>query len=214
MSGMTDDDFNGTIQSMIDEGRNPKNADKSPPQVLFTLPQTKNQKEAERKQQVFANARQYSPQNLIDLAIQNPEWSPLQYAEYFGKTESWFFSVVASDKFQKVLDPVRHMVDNSLITATLEERMRGLTIASVFKLQESLSGENVSPDIAIEAAKIGTKALGMGREKKDDGAEQKKLPTFGEIANKLHEMGSSGNLRQIRQQVTDVDATPVDDGII
>lgn len=67
----------------------------------------------------------YSPELFVDLIINNPDYSPKQLGEIFGKPQSWVAQVLASANFQTALDPRRAEVLNPEYAMTLEERFRG-----------------------------------------------------------------------------------------
>ena len=80
----------------------------------------------------------------------------------FGQTRRWFLNLLASDVFQQELDPVRHLLSNPTITATMEERFRALTLHSLETLQKKLDATDVNDQTVLKAAEIGVKALGLG----------------------------------------------------
>jgi hypothetical protein len=106
----------------------------------------------------------YSPELFVDLLINNPDYSPKQLGEIFGKPQSWVAQVLASANFQAALDPRRAEVTNPEYAMTLEERFRGLTIRSLTVLQEKLEAGKALPDLTVvKIAELGIKALGMGQ---------------------------------------------------
>ena len=109
-------------------------------------------------------ALRYSPELMVDLIINNPDYSPKQLGEIFGKPQSWVAQVLASANFQSALDPRRAEVLNPEYAMTLEERFRGLTIRSLNILQEKMEAGKVLPDMTVlKIAELGIKALGMGQ---------------------------------------------------
>src|ERR1700675_1194483 len=61
----------------------------------------------------------YSPELFVDLLINNPDYSPKQPGEIFGKPQSWVAQVLASANFQAALDPRRAEVSNPEYAMTL-----------------------------------------------------------------------------------------------
>ena len=104
----------------------------------------------------------YSMAALIELVIAQPDASYEELGAHFGKTASWFIRVLASDAFQFALDPRRGEVNNPLVTATLEERFRGLALHSLDVLHTKLDSPEVADFVVLKAAEIGVKALGLG----------------------------------------------------
>lgn len=105
----------------------------------------------------------YSHEALINLMIENQGADHKKLAAHFGKGTGWFASVLASDSFQLALDPRRSEIQDPSITATMEERFRGLTLSSLRVLQEKMDSKECSDLIVIKSAEIGVKALGMGQ---------------------------------------------------
>lgn len=105
----------------------------------------------------------YSHQSMVELMLAHPEYSHAMFANHFGRAPSWMASVLASDSFQQALEPVRHLVVDPTLTASMEERFRALALRSVTVLQDRLNSSGVSDLVVLKAAEIGVKALGMGQ---------------------------------------------------
>lgn len=164
-----DDNFTVECQRMIDEapkpvikasGSKPKGMDAPPPAIH----------KVDEQRQLDCP---YSHEGLIDLMIVNPTWPSLKLAKHFGQTPGWLASIIASDEFQQVLDPRRSLVRSPFITATLEERFRGLTLRSLEVLQARLDDPKVQDATILKAAEIGIKALGLGQKKDEDDGKPK-----------------------------------------
>lgn len=110
-----------------------------------------------------APAAPYSHDAMIRLMIEHPDWTHEQFARAFGRRPSWFASVLASDDFQRALDPHRHLIADPSLTASLDERMRALALQSLSVLHTKLEGKEVLDLTVLKAVEIGTKALGMGQ---------------------------------------------------
>jgi len=103
-----------------------------------------------------SSALRYSPELMVDIILNNPDYSPKQLGEIFGRPQSWVAQVLASQSFQTALNPEYAM--------TLEERFRGLTIRSLTVLQEKLEAGKALPDMTVvKIAELGIKALGVGQ---------------------------------------------------
>lgn len=130
----------------------------------------------------------YSHDALIDLIIENPTWTHRQYAKHFGQPPSWFATILATDSFQLALDPRRLEISDPSITATMEERLRALTIRSMSVLQTKLENDKVEDFTVLKAMEISSKALGMGVSGRRDGGDAK-LPTAPQtLANKAQDL--------------------------
>jgi len=153
------DDFNEQVQRMADVGA--KKSSKAAPKGMAKAP---GGSEAIFKPDEARQAEMpYSHEALIGVAVANPGWGTVKLAQFFGQTPGWLSSVVASDEFQLQLDPVRKQVKQTFLTATLEERFRGLTLRSMEVLQERLDNPNVQDTTVLKAAELGIKALGLGK---------------------------------------------------
>lgn len=108
-------------------------------------------------------ALRYSPAAMVNLMVENPDFTHTQLAQAFGRTPSWLSGVLASDAFQQALDPHRHLIADPYLTATMEERFRALAMRSASVLMQKLDSKEVSDLTVLKAAEIGVKALGMGQ---------------------------------------------------
>ncbi len=117
---------------------------------------------------VTATSTPYSHEELVQFLVAHPNATPESTAKAFGRGPSWFLQVLASDQFQLALDPHRHLIANPLITATMEERFRSLTLQALSALSSKLNSKEVSDFIVVKSAEIGVKALGMGAAKREE----------------------------------------------
>lgn len=122
----------------------------------------------------------YTHQAMVDLIVENPAMSQGQLAAAFGYSPAWICNVLASDAFQERLAARREEVVDPVLKASLEERFRALTIRSLEVLQEKLAKPAVSDNVALRAAELGAKALGIGGNApppapKDDAGRLEKL---------------------------------------
>lgn len=166
----SDDDFTKEIQRMADES--PKKGQRPTPKGMAQAsagPESAVFKPDEARQALVP----YSHEELIEVAIANPGWGTTSLAKHFGQTPGWISNVVASDEFQRRLDPVRSQVKQPFLTATLEERFRGLTLRSMEVLQQRLDDPKVQDATVLKAAELGIKALGLGKKDDDETAKPK-----------------------------------------
>lgn len=121
-------------------------------------------KEVAKAPAIASSPLHYSPELMVDLILNNPDYSPKELGQVFGRPQSWVAQVLASQSFQDALEPVRHQVINPEYSMTLEERFRGLVIRSATVLQEKLETGKTLPDATVlKTLEIGIKALGMGQ---------------------------------------------------
>jgi hypothetical protein len=104
----------------------------------------------------------YSHDGMIDLILTSPGISQDQIAALTGYTAGWISNIMASDAFQSRLAARREEVIDPVVRATLEERVKGLTLRSLEVLQTKLSQPLVSDTVALKAFELGAKAMGMG----------------------------------------------------
>ena len=125
--------------------------------------------------------------NVLNYLISHPESTSQQVAEAFNRPHSWFIAILASDSFQLALDPVRHLIQDTMITATLRERFQALTLHSLVVLGGKLDGKEVSESLVLKSAEIGVKALGLGLPKRGEGETEKPTPavTVDALADRL-----------------------------
>lgn len=106
----------------------------------------------------------YSHQAMADLIIANPGIAQNQLAAIFGYTPAWVSTVVNSDAFQALLASRRSELVDPEIAITLNERFHAMTTQSLKVLQDKLArpADQVSDQLALRAAELGAKALGIG----------------------------------------------------
>lgn len=104
----------------------------------------------------------YTHDAMIDLIIQHPELDQNNIAAHFGYTPGWISNILASDAFQERMAARKGEIIDPVIKATVEERFRALVIKSLDVLQTKLNASVVSDTVALRAAELGAKALGIG----------------------------------------------------
>lgn len=104
----------------------------------------------------------YSHQAMIDLIIEKPWLNQNDIAKHFGYTPGWVSNVLASDAFQNAFASRKNEVVDPAIKASIEERFRALVIQSLNRLQGLLEKDDCPPNVALRAAELGAKALGVG----------------------------------------------------
>lgn len=150
----------------------------------------------------------YSPQAMVQLMIDHPDWGHKELAEAFGRQPSWTSAVLASDAFQQALDTRRHEVADPSLSATMEERFKGLAIRAATVLQEKLNGQGVSDLVVLKAAELGIKALGMGHKP----PETPQLPSPVNSSESVAEKLLAAMDARDRSRTIDVETVEVVDG--
>ena len=158
---------------------------------------------------MFEGALQPGPsfEALLAYLKATPGASPQAIAEHFGRDRGWFLAVLASDAFQAALDPVRGEIDNPLVTATLEERFRGLVLKGMSVLQKKLDNPEVQDFTVLKAVEIGVKGIATLTPKLSD----PDLPTAHSV-DKLALRLTEALERARQPRVLDAEAVRVDHG--
>ncbi len=107
----------------------------------------------------------YTHEAVIDQIVANPWVSQNQLAAMFGYTPGWLSTVMGSDAFKAKLAERRGEMVDPALQMTLNERFNGLVEKSLAVLQEKLSQPALSipNNLALRAAELGAKALGLGQ---------------------------------------------------
>ena len=111
--------------------------------------------------QVIKHLR-YTHDAVIDAIIENPSISQNSLAAIFGYTPSWISQVMSSDAFKNRLELRKEELVDPHIRITLNDRFNALVGRSLDVLQEKLMLPNPDPELALRAAALGAKALGLG----------------------------------------------------
>lgn len=197
---MDDDAFHAIAQSIADEPA------AKPEKVTTLAPSTRPVGSA-------SSSLRYSPELFVDLLVNNPDYSPKQLGEIFGRPQSWVAQVLASANFQAALDPRRAEVLNPEYAMTLEERFRGLTIRSLSILQEKMESGKLLPDNTVLAiANIGIKALGMGQKAAEKAAPEEAPKNSSEMVADRIMAAMAKRKTAERGDAVDVDVVEVPNG--
>lgn len=106
----------------------------------------------------------YTHEGMADLILENPWISQNQLAAHFGYSPAWVSTIITSDAFQAILAARREELVDPELRLTLKERFQAMTTQSLRVLQEKLAkpADQVSDQLALRAAELGAKALGLG----------------------------------------------------
>lgn len=103
----------------------------------------------------------YTHDALIDAIIAAPHAKQRELAAIFGYTEGWISQIMSSDAFKVRLAARRKEVTDPILIQTTEERLEGIAGQAMEVLSEKLTASR-SPEIALKALEISTRALGYG----------------------------------------------------
>lgn len=103
----------------------------------------------------------YTHDAMIDEIIANPGISEIELAERFGFSRAWVTRLICSDAFQSRLALRKEEVIDPTLVATVEERLRGVTMKAIDVLQEKLEATG-DPKTALRVLEITTRAQGYG----------------------------------------------------
>lgn len=98
---------------------------------------------------------------VIDYMLDNPEASKKDVAEAFGYTTQYFYTMTATDIFQKALEDRREMRRGRVDCAIIDIASAG-ALAALAKVHQILQEEKVNPKFALDAADTLMKRLGFG----------------------------------------------------
>jgi hypothetical protein len=103
----------------------------------------------------------YTQDAMIDLVIANPAISQNEIAKHFGYTAAWVSRIFSSDAFQARLAERKDEIVNPALTASVEDRIKGLAMQSL-EILESKLALTQNPDLAVKCFELSTKAAGYG----------------------------------------------------
>lgn len=103
----------------------------------------------------------WSHDAMIDIILANPTLTQGQLAEKLGYSVGWTSRVIGSDAFQARLAQRKTEIINPEIIASFEERIQGLASQSLEVISRKLDATS-SPELAVKAFELSTKALGLG----------------------------------------------------
>lgn len=150
----------------------------------------------------------YTHEAMIELIIEHPEMNQGEIAAHFGYTQGWISNILASDAFQELMAKRRGEIIDPRLRATIEERFRALVIQSVERLQVLLEADNCPPQVALRAAELGAKALGVGGHApapKQESSEER----LERLARRLVNLQSGVRERTVDGTVTEAELVPL-----
>ncbi len=136
----------------------------------------------------------YSHQDMIDFMIANPSVSQGALAARYGYSQAWISNVMASDAWKSMVAARRAELVDPVLSMTLQEKFGALAEKSIEVLMTKLSAPVVSDNVALKAAELGAKAVGIGGNAAPQSPQQDHLAA---LANRLIDLQSN-----IRKGVT------------
>lgn len=104
----------------------------------------------------------YEHQDMVDFLIGNPHVTQNELAARYGYSPSFISILLNSDAFQSMYAERRKALVDPVLVSTLETRFKALTQRSLDRLLEELDKPACKPEIALRAAELGAKSLGLG----------------------------------------------------
>lgn len=106
----------------------------------------------------------YSHQAMIDLILSCPGISQNDLASHFGYSPSWISTIMASDAFGAQLAKRRAEVIDPILTATVEDKFKGILSRSADILLDKLAGpsQTIPDSLALRSFELASKAAGYG----------------------------------------------------
>ena len=150
----------------------------------------------------------YTHDAVIDAIIENPSISQNNLAALFGYTPGWISQVMGSDAFKNKLEQRKEELVDPQIRLSLNERFNALVGRSLDVLQERLMMPNPDPELALRAAALGAKALGLGGNAQPVVSVHHSSDRLEKLADRL-----TGLLGQKRAEVIDIQSREVPQGV-
>jgi hypothetical protein len=135
----------------------------------------------------------YSHEDMIDYLIANPRARQADLALRYGYTEGWISNIMASDAWKSAYETRRAALADPILADIVRERfdvqdkMRGMTLQSLERLQQKLAAPQVSDNVVLKAVELGAKALGIGGNAPPPAPPQDHLA---QLANRLLDLQS------------------------
>jgi hypothetical protein len=106
----------------------------------------------------------YSHEALVSQIIANPTATNAELGAIFGRTKEWVGMVKNSGIFREKLLAKMAEVTDPLLAASIEERLEMVTKRTLEVLHEKMARpvDQISDELAIQAANFGAKGMGIG----------------------------------------------------
>lgn len=98
---------------------------------------------------------------IIDEIIANPGITEQELGDKFGYSKVWISRLICSDAFQQRLALRKGEIIDPMLTATVEERLRGVTMQAIQVVEDKLEATG-DPKLAIQFLNLTVAARGYG----------------------------------------------------
>lgn len=101
---------------------------------------------------------------MIDAILANPAISQGDLARYFGYSESWVSTILASDAFKAALHARAKEVVDPILLQTIETQFEALALRSLEILREKLNrpASAIPDQLALRTLELSSRARGYG----------------------------------------------------
>lgn len=96
----------------------------------------------------------YTHEAMIDLILAEPSVTNRELAAVFDYSEAWVGHIRKSDSFQARIAERKALLIDPAIKRSIEDRLAGVTVKAIDKLQQVLDGPDASASFALEALGI------------------------------------------------------------
>lgn len=101
----------------------------------------------------------YTHEAMIDLILAEPTVSNKELAQIFEYSEAWISHIRGSDSFQSRTAERKALLVDPAIRRSIEDRLSGITVKAIDRLQEVLDGPDASAAFALEALGVASSGL-------------------------------------------------------
>lgn len=151
----------------------------------------------------------YSHDAMIDAMIENPAVHQNELAAKFGYTVPWVSRICNSDAFLARLAQRKADLVDPTIAASLEEKLRALASVSLDVVLEKVATVR-NPDLAMQAAKLSTTALGFGARQANVAIQQNFVVPLPMKAESAQAWGASYAPKPLEQRVIDAESRQIE----
>lgn len=101
----------------------------------------------------------YSHEAMIDLILAEPTVTNKELATIFGYSEAWVSHIRNADSFQARTAERKALLIDPAIRRSLEDRLTGVTVKAIDRIQQVLDGPDASASYALEALGVASSGL-------------------------------------------------------
>lgn len=101
----------------------------------------------------------YTHEAMIDLIIAEPTVTNKELAQIFDYSESWISHIRRSDSFEARIAERKALLIDPAIRRSVEDRLAGITVSAIDRIQKVLDGPDASASFALDA--LGVAATGL-----------------------------------------------------